>query len=131
MASGGKVDWYADDVVLVVEDATDELVSELAFYVEGEAKTGAPVDTGFMRNAIYALTPQGSRRARAAAEATSAAERDLAPAPGLDEHEAAVHGAAEYTIYQEERVGFLYRALERARGVAGGLIESVGRQYFG
>jgi len=131
MTSGGKVDWYAEDVVLVVEDATGELVSELAFYVEGEGKVGAPVDTGFMRNAIYAITPQGSRRARAAAEARAAADRPLAPEYRLEEHEAAVHAAAEYTIYQEERVGFLYRALEAAQRVAGGLIETVGRKYLG
>ena len=129
--TNGKVNWYADDVQLVVDGATDELVTELAFYVEGEAKVGASVDTGFMRNAIYSITPLANRRAQAQARALASADRSLAPLPQIEDHEAAVHGAAEYTIYQEMAVGFLYRALEKAQGVAPGLIQSVGRRCFG
>ena len=129
--TNGKVNWYADDVLLIVDNATDELVTKLAFYVEGEAKTGATVDTGFMRNAIYSITPLANRRAQAQAGALAAADRHLAPSLQIEDHEAAVHGAAEYTIYQEMRVGFLYRALEKAQGIAPGLIQSVGRQHFG
>jgi len=125
-----KVNWYEKDMLLVVDKATDEILTKLAFQVEGEAKVRAPVDTGFMRNAIYALTPLANNRRRAEAEAGAAAERDLAPEPKLDAHTAAVHAAAEYTIYQEEKVGFLYQALEKAQRLAGGVIQEVGRKHF-
>ena len=130
MASNGKVNWYANDVILRVEGATDELLAQLAFYVEGEAKVGAPVDTGFMRNAIYALAPDQNHRSTAEAESAAVADRGLAPFPDVDAHEAAVHGAAEYTIYQEMLRSFLYDALEKARKVAPGIIQEVGRDRF-
>lgn len=127
----GTVKWYANDVLLIVDDATDELVSRLAFHVEGEAKVGAPVDTGFMRNAIYAITPLANNRGRASGEARGTADRELASEPSLEEHEAAVHAAAEYTIYQEMRRSFLYNALEKAQSIAPGVIQEVGRAKFG
>ena len=129
--SDAQVNWYEEDVKLAVDKATDELLTELAFYVEGEAKTGATVDTGFMRNAIYAIGPLTSHRAQAVAEAKSRADRDVAPTPQIGEHEAAVHGAAEYTIFQEMKVGFLYRALEKAQQVAGGIIQKAGKAHLG
>lgn len=131
MAQTSQVNWYEDDVLLVVDEATDELVSRIAFQVEGEAKPNAPVDTGFMRNAIYAITPLGNRRAAAVAEARAVGDGVLAGQPALEEREAAVHGAAEYTIFQELRVGFLYGALERVAGQVGGMIKAVGRVHFG
>ena len=126
----GKVDWYANDVILRAEGATDELLTQLAFYVEGEAKIEAPVDTGFMRNAIYAIGVDQNHRSTAEGEAGAVADRELAPYPDLKPHEAAVHGAAEYTIYQEMVRSFLYRALEKARAVAPGIIQEVGRKRF-
>ena len=128
MASNGKVNWYANDVLLRVEGATDELLTQLAFYVEGEAKVSAPVDTGFMRNAIYAMAPDQNHRSTAEAESAAVADRELAPFPDVGAHEAAVHGAAEYTIYQEMVRSFLYDALEKARAVAPGIIQEVGRK---
>lgn len=130
--SDAVVNWYEEDVKLSVDNATDELLTELAFYVEGEAKIPpTPVDTGFMRNAIYAIGPLTSHRGRAVVEARSAADRNMASEPRIGEREAAVHGAAEYTIYQEMRVGFMYRALEKAQQVAGGIIQSTGKKHLG
>ena len=127
-----SVKWYGRRVLLAVADATDEIVSELAFFVEGRAKTEAPVDTGFMRNAIYAITPQENRRRIAEIAALAAAERPLASPPrATDEHVAIVHGAAEYTIYQEMRRSFLYRALQEATHHAPAIIKEVGRRRFG
>lgn len=137
MGENGRVDWYGDDVLLAVDGATNEFVSQIAFMVEGEAKVGAPVDTGFMRNAIYAITPLGqgapapSGMYRSSAEGRIVERRRAESVPELGEGEAAVHAAAEYTIFQEMAQGFLYRALEKAQGFAGGVIESVGREWFG
>ena len=45
-------------------NATDEILTRLAFQVEGEYKVRAKVDTGFMRNSAYAITPLANRRLR-------------------------------------------------------------------
>lgn len=124
----GKVDWFENDVLIAIDRATDEILSELAFFVEGEAKTRMTVDTGFMRNATYAITPLASRRIKAEAEARAAADREMAPEPQLESGQAAVHAAAEYTLYQELAQPALYPALEKARGVAGGTIQEVARK---
>lgn len=129
--ANSRVDWYEDDVILIVGEATDEILTRLAFQGEGLAKAAEPVDTGFMRNATYAIAPGQSHRAQAAAEARSAAEREIAAAPDVGEHEAAIHGAAEYTIYQEIRVGFLYGALEQLQSLTPGVIRAVGREILG
>jgi hypothetical protein len=132
MTVKGKVDWYANDVLLVVDGASDEILTKLAFEVEAVAKPGAPVDIGFMRNAIYTVAPEHNGRQAAEAEARGAnPDAAIAPELHIAEHEATVHGAAEYTIYQEQRGGFLYRALEAAQKVAGGIIQEVGRKRFG
>lgn len=137
MADNWEVDWFADDVLLVVEGATDEFVSRIAFQVEVEAKVGAPVDTGFMRNAIYSVTPLGqgeppaSGKYRSSVEGRMVERRSASRVPGLGPGEAAVHAAAEYTIFVEMEEAFIWRALELAQGFAGGVIESVGREWFG
>ena len=122
-----EVNWYANDVLLVVDEATDDLLTRLAFQGEGYAKIDAPVDTGFMRNAIYGFGPSGSHRA----EVQGAEGQEMADPPKLGPGEAAIHGAANYTIYQEERVGFLYKALEQLKRIAGGVIREVGKEHFG
>lgn len=124
-----QVDWYGDDLMLLVDgDVTDEIVTETAFYVEGKAKARAPVDTGFMRNAIYSITPLAVHREQAEAEASAVADRELAPEIDVPEHAAGVHAAAGYTIYQEEAHGFLYGALQAARRVVGGIIVQAGKR---
>ena len=99
MASKSQVNWYDNDVILAVENATDEILSQLAFFVEAEAKPLMNVDTGFMRNATYAIAPDQNHRNTAEAQAGAVADRSLAPFPDVGEHEAAVHSAAEYAIY--------------------------------
>lgn len=37
-----------------------QVVRKTAFVIEGGAKTRAPVDTGFLKNSIYASTSEGS-----------------------------------------------------------------------
>lgn len=128
MAPRSKVDWYGKDLVLLIENAGDELLTQAAFQAEALAKSGdVPVDTGFMRNAIYGTGPNGSHRDAAAAQALSAANRELAPELALQKHEAGLHGAAGYTLFQELRKGFLYHAVEQLRGQIGGIIHQVAR----
>lgn len=132
--AGSKVVWHGDEALLVVDEATDEFLTQLAFQGEGLAKVGATVDTGFMRNAIYGMGPNGSNRERAYAEAVDAAvgyRQELAEEPDLPDRTAAVHGAAEYTIFQEERVGFMYRALEQLKRFVAQEVEQAGQEYLG
>ncbi len=131
MPANGKVKWYGDEMMLTALGASDEMLAEFAFNTEGVAKTGAPVDTGFMRNAIYSITPQGNTRQSAAASSQASADRPLAPAPRVGPHEAATHAAAEYTIYQEERHGFIYAALQDTASKSNGVITATGAKHFG
>ena len=127
------VNWYDNDVLLAVEGATDELLTQLALQGEGIAKVNAPsakpgFDTGFMRNAIYAIFPGGDRRSEAQSKARAVADRDMVATPPLDDHAAAIHAAAEYTIYWEMRFHFLYNALQDLQKIAPGVIQEVGRK---
>ena len=124
----GKVDWYGKELVMLVRDASDEILTQAAFQAEGVAKPNAPVDTGFMRNAIYGVGPTGSHRG-----AVPGGDEDhvAAPSPNLPEHTAALHGAAHYTIYQEIKHGFLYQSIKAVAGQIGGIIRQVGKGRFG
>lgn len=125
------VNWYGNELMVIAEGASDEMLAAFALNTEGVAKTGAPVDTGFLRNAMYSITPMSNGRGGAVGAARGAAERELAPTPVVKAHEAAMHAAAEYTIYQEMRVGFIYRALEDTAAQAGSVITQAGKKFFG
>ena len=130
------------DVLQLAEEASDEFLTQLAFQGEGLAKINAPsatpgFDTGFMRNAIYAIPaggeakktgwPSGQYKSKNTGQMV---QRNRVDQPDLPEHTAAIHGAAEYTIWWELRFSFLYNALEELRKIAPGVIKDVGRQKF-
>jgi len=126
------VNWYDDEVMLVVQGASDELLTAIALQVEGSAKIkitdNGQVDTGFMRNAVYAIAPDRNNRPKARMEAHAVAKRPFAPKPRVDRHSAGVHAAAEYSIYQEIAQSFLHSALEDVRGQVGGMITTLRRK---
>lgn len=133
-----QVDWYTQDVLLAVDGATDDLVTRLAFYVEGQFKAGARVDTGFYRNSAYTIAPNASTRSQVWASGKYrnkggelVQRQAVTGAPPVAPHAAAVHVAAEYAVYREIKDGTLYRALEAARAIAPGLIQAVGREHLG
>jgi hypothetical protein len=122
--------------MLLIDEANDEILTEAAFQAEAEAKPGASVDTGFMRNALYGVGPGGSHRGAAQPTGEYVSRKTgqkglhvLAPAPDLPEHTSALHGAAHYTIYQEMRLGFMYRAVQAVGKAVGGIIRKVGKKY--
>ena len=131
----GTVNWYEEDALLAIDNATDEMVTSLAFLVEGYAKVEAKVDTGFMRNAIYTIPAASSPRDKGPASGTFQSgktgemveRRRVNEVPKLPERTAAVHAAAEYTIYREMEDQFLYKALEKVRKDTPGVIRGVGR----
>lgn len=132
MAENFKLNWYAQQAIAAVGNLEEESLDRLAFQAEGYAKSDprTPVDTGFMRNAIYAISAKRSNRQRALMEARAAARRDIASAPHLPRRSSAVHAAAEYTIYQEMRHHFLYRALEKVAALAGGILVQAGQKWL-
>lgn len=125
-----RVNWYAEDVLAVVDGASAEMMEALAFQVEAVAKTKAAVDTGFMRNSGYVVT-QGVNTFQARSEEIDGQQHDTVnnpePAPP---NGATVGFAADYSIFVETRQPFLYPALQQVMQTAGGTIESVGKRHF-
>lgn len=120
-----KVEWFGDQLLLEVAELSDDAAFALALYIEGEAKKGAAVDTGYMRNAIYSMGANGEDSGQAPGKQTNYSSeqkrnvtQDSAPTENPPESGALVHASAEYTMYQEQREPFLYPALERAVDVA-------------
>lgn len=121
------VKWYGDEVKrLILNQAMPEMIAAAALLVEGQTKVNinqnGQVDTGFMVNSVYAVGP-GVNTYGPAAIAGKLANGAAVPTPAG----AVVGVAAEYAIYQEERLPFLYPALETVAGRMGGQIVSAGR----
>ncbi|MEE8599235.1 MAG: hypothetical protein V3S69_06985 [Dehalococcoidales bacterium] len=119
-----KLNWYGTDVMLKIEKASAEMVTKIAFVLEGQAKIGAKVDTGFMRNATYAV-PADESPSDTGWESGDYDDREgntvfrgrSDSVPSLRKHQAAVHFAAEYTIHVEMREPFIYPALEATKDI--------------
>lgn len=114
------VNWRGREVMLEVEGMADEQIVRIAFQAEGYAKIGAPVDTGFHRNAIYVIHRGGTSRPPLPSSQWSRkqgrmVERTAAPPVSLPEGvTAALHAAADYAIYIETSHPHIYPAAERA-----------------
>lgn len=131
--ANAKVDFYRQDVRLAVRGATEAALIGLAYQIEGEAKVGAPVDTGFHRNAIYVVhrrggaapPPSGTQYSKKAGRTV---KRVAAPKVTLPpDVAAAVHAAASYAIFVEMHMPHIYPAAQRVAKRAAGQIEAVGR----
>lgn len=128
--------WREKEVRLQLEEASEAMIRKAAFLVEQQAKVNiqqnGQIDTGFLVNSVYVNTPGQSTYGDAAAAAGAqdgqkgmSGERP-APADG-----AVVAVGAEYAIYQEERLPFLYPALESVAGRMAGEIVAAGREAIG
>ena len=134
-----QVNWYEDEVMLALENATDELLQAAAFQLEAHTKvnirSNGQIDTGFMLNSVYALYPDGSDTYDATHASGNyqnrngdSVARGLAPRRSLEDGAGAgVAVGAEYAAYQEQQNSFLYRALEQVRDDIGGIIQQVAR----
>ena len=129
----GEVDWYGEDVLAVCLDVGDDTLTALAFVAEGEAKIGASVDTGFMRNAIYTIpvdgsaTPGNPSGMYQSPKSGGPVQRTRTGTPKMPPHTAGVHAAAVYTIYQEMKLHFMYRGLQKAVRSVGGVLTTIAR----
>lgn len=128
-----KVDWYGKDVMLAVDEMSQEALLEIALRVEERAKgnivANDQVDTGFMLNSGYTVSAMGQSTYGEARQAENRNPKArLMPEVRLGEALAAVAFGAEYAVYQEMLKSFLYRAAEQVANEAGGIIEEVGRR---
>ena len=143
-AKRGKVDWYAEDVVLKFTKLTERAVEMAAFRVDALAKLNInkndQIDTGFMVNSVYVVTAEDSTYATTKPDgvyswsprkhdgASGEAHREMAPeAPLPDGKAALVCVGANYAIFQEMANPFLYPALLAVKSEMKGIIETVAK----
>lgn len=116
-----KQTWNGDDVILLLQEATLEALEAAAFNIEGQAKKNIvkndQIDTGFMLNSVYTVTPDNSGYSQAEALANAQnpdgvmlPEENLPDVSG--QLAAIVAVGAEYGIMQELRNSFLFKAFE-------------------
>lgn len=142
----GTLVWRANDVTLLVKGATAEGLQVAAGRVQQQAQANVEendqIDTGMMQAAIYYNGQAGGNYAEARRLAAARAEQpgrksgqlndpdrigaeENPPADGMT---AVVVAGADYSIYQEERQSFLYKALEQVGRDVGGIIQVAARR---
>lgn len=132
----GKVNWYAEDVVVKFTKLSERAIEAAAARVDALTKINIvandQVDTGFMANSVYFAT-EGSSTYQDASGAQinregNFVEREMAPeAPLKDGAAALVCVGANYAIFQEMATPFLYPALLAVKGEMKGIIETVAK----
>lgn len=135
--NSGTVDWYAENVILKMDDVTRRGLEAVAARIDALTKLNITandqIDTGFMVNSVYFVTREDSTYGDVD-EGTfldkkgNLVERELAPEADLpEEFQALVCVGANYAIYPEMDQPFLYPALLQAADEAGGILEVVAR----
>lgn len=130
-----RVNWYENNVRVVVDDATGDVLNQLAFQVLGQAQVNitqnGQVDTGFLRNSGYVVSeksntfgdtdPSGEYQSRKTGDSVQRNRVDQARTP--DDNGVVAGFAADYAIYQEMANSFLFTALEQVAAQAGAGVE--------
>lgn len=144
----GKADvvFYLDKILVKVEEAAKQSLEAIAHQIEGQAKANVvandQVDTGFMNNAIYVVTPDHNsynntwssgryaQNPQKHGGQSGRPKRKLSPMVDVKQNQAAVVAGAEYAIFQETKKSFLFRAAEQVGPQVGGIVEKVGRKVL-
>lgn len=79
----------------------EAMVNKVAFVVQGHAVSGAPVDTGFLRNSIYVVTAKASTYGKVGAATKKGSYLLPQVKRPTSRYEAFVAVAANYGIYVE------------------------------
>ena len=120
-------DWaltlYTDHVLLLLDEANEDLLKRLALQGEGYVKVNiqanGQIDTGFMLNSTHAIYPGGDTYSNTDQTGLyinkegGLVEREIAPINPVPDGEAWVVVGAVYAIYQEVKNSFLYRAAQQ------------------
>lgn len=136
MAKGGEVKFYLDHVLIKCAAASDRALEAAALQIEAQTKVNIQrnnqIDTGFMMNSTYVVTPRMSTYDQTTPSGTEydrfgrIVERNIAPeAPLPDNARAAVVVGAEYAVYQEDQKPFFYPAAESVAQQIKGTAEQV------
>lgn len=137
-----KVDWRGDEILAIVQAASDEVMHKLASETRDLAveniKSDNLIDTGFMLNSAYIVTPLGDDYSATWKDGrypvnpgkhggwSGQARREKAPKVDLPTNaDAAVVIGANYAIFQEIENFFLYLAAEKVVGRIGGIIGEI------
>lgn len=135
-AKRGKVNWYAEDVVLKFTRLSERALEAAAARVDALAKMNIvandQVDTGFMVNSVYFATEDNSTYMDGSGTQINRegnfVEREMAPEASLkDGATALVCVGANYAIFQEMANPFLYPALLAVKSEMKGIIETVAK----
>lgn len=142
MAAEVKIDWRTDKVRLVVGEAFDQSIGNIALRIEEHTKINiqdAPgangqglVDTGFMLNSVYAVLKDGFSNYDQTNPSGSytnqegdPVERRIAPRKTLSGGASAlVAVGADYAIFQEIKHAFFFKAIEETSREIRGLIQT-------
>lgn len=122
-----KVNWYGDDVALLIEGIALDGLLRAAYQIEGEYKINARVDTGFMRNSAYVHSEKASTFQAQSKTLDGQLHETVNSPPPLEEGAVFVGVGANYAIYREIEDGTLYNALMRVSKQIGGLIQAEAR----
>ena len=132
--SGGETKFYLDHVLIKCAAASDRALEAAALQIEAQVKVNIQrnnqIDTGFMMNSTYVVTPSGSTYDQTDASGTqfdrfgNVVERNIAPEVPLPGNaRAGVVVGAEYAVYQEDKKPFFYPAAETVAGQIKGSVE--------
>jgi len=130
-----RVNWYENNVRVVVEDASADVLNQLAFQVLGQARINiqqnGQIDTGFLLNSGYVVSekantfgdtdPSGEYQSRKTGDSVQRNRVDQARTP--DDNGAVVGFAADYAIYQEMANSYLFTALEQVAATGGANVQ--------
>lgn len=89
------------ELTAALKKAVSQVVRKAALDLEAEAKTRAPVDTGFLRNSIYSVTHEGSDYGQDASDPTGDSYLLDEVEKPKDETTAYVAVGANYGVFQE------------------------------
>ena len=123
-----KIDWYDEEVLLIIEELTAEALEVTAYDVASLARQNIVnkdlIDTGFMMNSTYAKGAFNSRYNDAVQAQGMNPKAEIFPDVNLEsDTEAIVAVAAEYGLYVEMKQPYLYPALVEGSHRAGGHIQ--------
>lgn len=133
---GGEVKFYLDHVLLKTAAASDAALEAAALQIEAQVKVNIQrnnqIDTGFMLNSTYVVTPRQSTYGQTNPTGVefdrlgNLVQRTIAPEISLPENaRAAVVVGAEYAVYQEDQKPFVYPAAETVAGQIKGTAEKI------
>lgn len=128
MPATGESHFNKEKIMRFMSSAAHKSMVAIALQIEARAKVNIvandQVDTGFMLNSVFTVSPEmsGYEAARSAAFAKNL-DGEMGPPPDLGNFDAAVGVGAAYAIYQELRASFLAKAVIEVSKEAPGIVQ--------